>query len=59
MYSGLILLAIYLIPALLATLKKHKNVTAIWILNIFAGWTFIGWVGALVWVFVKSGDDSK
>lgn len=59
MYSGLILLAIYLIPALLATFKKHKNVTAIWILNIFAGWTFIGWVGALVWVFVKSGDDSK
>ena len=59
MYSGLILLAIYLIPALLATFKKHKNVTAIWILNIFAGWTFIGWVGALVWVFVKSGDDGK
>lgn len=59
MFSGLILLTIYLIPALLATARKHKNATAIWILNIFAGWTFIGWVGALVWVFVKSGDDGK
>lgn len=59
MFSVLILLTIYLIPALLATAKKHKNATAIWILNIFSGWTFIGWVGALVWVFVKSGDDGK
>jgi hypothetical protein len=41
----------YLLPAAIATYREHKNATPIWIVNIFLGWTFIGWVIALVWSF--------
>ena len=43
----LILAVIYFIPTMVGW--NHRNVTAIILLNIFLGWTFIGWVVALVW----------
>lgn len=39
----------YLLPALVASSRNHHQKAAIWILNIFLGWTLLGWVGALVW----------
>jgi hypothetical protein len=44
-----LLLIAYLIPALIATLRGHQSVGGIWALNLFLGWTFIGWVLALAW----------
>jgi hypothetical protein len=45
--------AIYLIPAIIAIRADHPNKTAIVVLNIFGGWTFIVWVVALVWALTK------
>jgi Superinfection immunity protein len=42
-----IALAIYFMPSIIGSGKR--NVGAIFILNLFLGWTFIGWVVALVW----------
>lgn len=47
---------VYLFPAFVALQRKHVNTTAICVLNILVGWSFIGWVAALVWALVKSGD---
>ena len=44
---------LYFIPSLVAYNKKHINTNSILILNIFLGWTFIGWVVALIWAFKK------
>jgi cytochrome c biogenesis protein CcdA len=44
-------LALYFIPTIVAARRQHKNGRAIMVLNIFTGWTFIGWVAALVWAF--------
>ena len=44
---------IYLIPAVVAYMRKHNNRAAIIMLNILLGWTLIGWVGALVWAMTK------
>ncbi|EGD2686327.1 superinfection immunity protein [Salmonella enterica] len=55
----LILLVVYFIPAIIASNRKHSNSGAIACLNIFLGWTFIGWVVALVWAFtdnVRKGE---
>jgi hypothetical protein len=41
--------AIYLIPAIVATARQHHNALAILLLNIFLGWSGIGWIAALVW----------
>lgn len=43
------LLALYLLPTLIASGRGLYQRTAIAMLNIFLGWTFIGWVAALIW----------
>ncbi len=40
---------LYFAPALLATSRQSPNATAIWLTNLFVGWTVIGWVVTLVW----------
>lgn len=46
-------LCLYFLPTTVALKNKKKNATAILILNLFLGWTFLGWVIALVWASCK------
>lgn len=45
----LTLFVVYLLPWLVAVSRSHPNVAAIFIINLFLGWTLIGWVVALAW----------
>jgi hypothetical protein len=45
--------AIYFLPTILAVLRHHRNALAVFLVNLFLGWTFIGWVAALVWSVIK------
>jgi hypothetical protein len=45
--------ALYFLPYLIARLNKKTNVDAILLLNLFLGWSLIGWVVALVWAAMK------
>lgn len=49
----------YLLPSFIAGMRKHQNTAAIVILNILLGWTFIGWVIALVWSFTAVNKDNE
>jgi hypothetical protein len=42
-------LVFYFLPTVIALLRGKKNSGAIFVLNLFLGWTFIGWVIALTW----------
>lgn len=53
------LLAIYLVPSLAAIGRKHKNAGAITALNLLLGWTFVGWVVALVWALTNDTAEVK
>jgi T4 superinfection immunity protein len=44
---------VWLIPGFVAIMRHHHNCGAIWCLTIFLGWTFIGWLIALVWAFTN------
>ena len=46
---GIIILLVYFLPSIVAVQRRHHNSNAILILNLFLGWTFLGWVAALVW----------
>jgi nitric oxide reductase large subunit len=46
---ALIGLALYLVPTIVAITRNHHNKAAIIALNIILGWTFIGWIGSLIW----------
>jgi uncharacterized membrane protein YqaE (UPF0057 family) len=39
----------YLMPFAIAVGRKRTNTGAIFVLNLFLGWTLVGWVVALVW----------
>lgn len=54
---GILGLFLYFIPTLVAYRKEHIQKKAILILNIFLGWTFIGWVVALIWSVLKTDKN--
>jgi Superinfection immunity protein len=39
----------YWVPTIAASSNHHRNRIAIGMLNLFLGWTVIGWLVALVW----------
>jgi hypothetical protein len=39
----------YFLPTILAFARNKRDTAAILLLNLFLGWTMIGWVVALVW----------
>jgi uncharacterized membrane protein YqaE (UPF0057 family) len=43
----ILLIIVYFIPSFLAIGKKHG--LGIFLLNLFLGWTLLGWLGALIW----------
>lgn len=52
-----ILLFVYFMPAINAGLRRHPSKSAVMALNLFLGWTFLGWVAALVWSY-KSAEGA-
>ncbi len=48
--------AIYFIPTIIAFSQDRVNKGAIFCMNLFLGWAFIGWVVALIWA-VKEPDN--
>lgn len=54
----LIFIIIYFLPFYIAHIRGHHDTTAIFVTNLLLGWTFIGWVVALIWAStaVKSKD---
>ncbi|MEM9336630.1 MAG: superinfection immunity protein [Patescibacteria group bacterium] len=43
----------YLLPTGIAIARKRTNTMAIFVLNLFLGWTLVGWVVALTWSVAK------
>lgn len=51
-----VLLVVYLFPLVIALGRKHNNRLAIGMLNLFLGWTFFGWIGALIWACTNNRE---
>jgi hypothetical protein len=49
----------YWLPTLVAWRRDHTNVAAIAVTNFFLGWTFIGWVVALIWAFTRDVKEGR
>jgi hypothetical protein len=48
-------LALLFLPTLVARSRNHPNTLLIFLVNLFLGWTFVGWVVALVWACTRPG----
>jgi len=40
---------LYFLPSIIALTRSKRDLLGIFLLNFFLGWTFIGWIVALVW----------
>jgi hypothetical protein len=40
---------IYFLPTIVALVRHKRNTVSILLLNLFLGWTLVGWIIALVW----------
>ena len=55
---AMLILMAYMFPTIIAASKGRSNVGAISALNILLGWTFLGWIAALVWA-LTDGKAAK
>jgi Na+/H+-dicarboxylate symporter len=46
---AMIALVLYFVPAIIAGIRAKRNAGAIFALNLFLGWTALGWIVSLVW----------
>jgi len=54
--ATVVVACVYFLPATIASSRKHRQVAAIFILNLFLGWTVLGWIVALVWSFIRERE---
>jgi hypothetical protein len=50
---------VYLLPTIIGLARKHPREAQIAALNVFLGWTVLGWIGALVIAMKRSPDPSS
>ncbi len=51
-------LLLYFIPTLISVLRRRNNTLAIFALNLFLGWSVIGWVVSLVWALSAEANKT-
>lgn len=52
--QGLLLaVVVYFAPCGVAYARRHRQLLAIFVLNLLLGWTVLGWIAALIWACIK------
>lgn len=54
----LLLVGIHFLPSFVAFVREHRHAVLILVLNIFFGWTIIGWLVLLIWAAVGEERDA-
>lgn len=52
----LLLIPVYFVPSVWAYKKNHKFKKQILLLNIFLGFSYVGWVLALIWASLNENN---
>jgi len=55
--GAILAFVVYFLPSFIAIQRNHTSDGGIIVVNIFLGWTFLGWVVALAWAM--SGQHKK
>jgi Superinfection immunity protein len=51
LFVALFVLILYFVPTIIAHMRDVKAYAKIFFVNLFLGWTLIGWIAALIWSF--------
>ena len=52
-----LLFSIYFLPAIIAFAREMRNAGSVLVINLFLGWTLVGWVVALAMAFANVNLD--
>ena len=56
----MLVLAVYCLPTIIAIIRGMERGGGLLLLNLFLGWTVLGWLGALIWsVTGETSRDAK
>lgn len=47
----------YFLPTVVAVLRRYHNALPVFLVNLFLGWTLLGWLGALIWSCMAKPDN--
>jgi len=50
---------LYFIPTFVAFSRRHQFKWIIFLINFFAGFTFVAWIGALIWSLIDTDQSTK
>lgn len=59
MFFAMCFIMVYFFPTMIAALRRHRNLLALFLSNLFFGWTFIGWVCTLIWACTATQRDYR
>jgi hypothetical protein len=59
LFVALVFCVPYFVPSIIALYKRKSNRGAILAMNILLGWTFVGWIVALVWALKVDVVDQR
>jgi hypothetical protein len=49
--------SLYLVPSIIADARERSDALAITLVNVFLGWTVIGWIAAFTWARRAEQED--
>lgn len=53
-------MAVYFTPTIVVNFRPQaKNKNLLFLANLLLGWTFIGWIGCLIWALVSGSERTK
>mgnify|MGYP001392108443 CR=1 FL=1 len=55
----IIILWVYFLPTLIAWKNSHRQLSAIFALNLFLGWSGLGWLACLIWALLKEHEVAE
>ena len=55
----LIIAILYFVPTIIAIANKSKFAAAAILVNVFAGWTFVGWIVAIVFASISENENEN
>ena len=56
--GGLLSLAFYFVPTIVAFAARRRQAWLIALLNLLLGWTMTGWLAALIWALVSDRPEA-
>lgn len=55
----ILLIALYFLPTIIAYNRKYQNRMSVFVIDLFLGWTLIGWVIALALSLASNVEENK